>query len=94
MENNNYLTRELYESDKQATISKCEVIAADIRTEGARMKGDYNLINERFSNISTRLENIERSIEKFITRTSLILTGMTLLFTALQITFAIIALKK
>ena len=60
MENNNYITRDLYEADKQATIAKCEAVAADVRTEGAKMKGDYNLISarfdERFNNMSVRFD--------------------------------------
>lgn len=106
---NNYISRELYEADKRAAIAKHESIAADIRTEGARMKGDYNLLNERINNVEKRLDeglsnmekrlneglnSVKESLEKFISRAGIILTGMTLLFTILQVSFAVIALTR
>ena len=87
MENNNYITRELYEADKQAIIAKCETEAANVRTEGAEMRGNYNLIKQELS-------EIKQSLERFISRATLVLGIMTLLFTALQITLTIIALRK
>ena len=98
MDNNNYITKEFYDSNmrefKEAVREM--IAAADARTDKAvaEMKAEAAEMRAQYKITQIRLENIERSIEKFITRTSLILAGMTLLFTALQITFAIIALKK
>ena len=82
-----YITKELYEADKQATIAKCEVEAANIRTEGAEMRGNYNLIKQELS-------EIRQSLEKFISRATLALGIAAVLFTAVQITLTIIALRK
>ena len=91
--NNNYVTRDFYDSNMRefkeavyasmaAAEARCERIAADMRVENEKMRSEYKNAQAR---IESRLDNIERSLDNFFKISGVVLTGMTLLFTLLQI---------
>jgi len=96
MENNNYITKEFYDSNMRefkeavyasmrAAEARCERIAAEMRVENEKMRSEFKATHQRLDNMDKRLDNMEKSQDRFFRNMSLALTGMTLLFTFLQI---------
>ena len=89
MDNNNYITKEFYDSNmrefKEAVREM--IAAADARTDKAvaEMKAEAAEMRAQYKITQIRLDNIERSLDRFFRNAGFVLAGMTLFFTFLQI---------